>query len=478
MDANLRQNPANTEEPVNAIPKVTVSSDGMQAELVLSAPKNDGKDASEEDILAALANARVVFGIDDTMIKALVDNPQYDKAYAVARGKLAEDGAPATLDFHIELSKDMRPKENPDGTVDYKDLGFINNVKANDVICTKNPATEGIEGSNVLGVVLRPKPGKDITMPLGRNTVLSEDQLQLLASCDGQVDMVGQKINVLDVLSINSDISNATGNINFVGSLVINGNVLSGFVVEAEGNITINGSVEDATVIAGGNIIIKEGINGGGMGGNRMVQAGGFIKTKYIQEGNVRAGGEVETTFIQHSLIQSNSDINVISARGRLTGGRVVARNNINSVNAGGRTSVIPTILEVGNDPATVERHRLLEIRVETLINQRNSLLPAITTLEALETSGALPEERQEALNQARTAFASIQENLGSMEEELADLKAEMSTLGYGTVNIKQSAYPGVRVIIGPHQLLLETQYDYTSFSRGGDGIAFGPYME
>ena len=478
MDANTTPILEPIEEPINAIPKVSVSSDGMEVELYITPPEHGGADIAAADIRNVLADAKVVYGIDQALIDALQKSPQYDKEYVIARGVEAEDGSQAEVEYKVSFSKDMRPKENPDGSVDYKDLGFVNNVRENDVLCVKIPATEGKEGSNVLGVVLRPKPGRDVALPMGRNTRISEDELQLLAACDGQVEMIGQRINVLNVFSINSDISNATGNINFVGSLTINGNVLSGFVVEADGNITINGSVEEATVVAGGNIIIKEGIHGGGMGSNRYVQAGGFIKSKYIQDGNVKAGGDVETTFIQHSFVQSNSDVNVISARGRLTGGRVVARNNINSVNAGGRTSVIPTVLEVGNDPATVERHRQLEHRIETLVNQRNSLTPAISMLESLEASGTLPEDRQEALNQARVAYASIQESMELLEEEMTELKAEMSTLGYGTVNIKQSAYPGVRIIIGPHQLLLETQYDHTSFARGSEGVSFGPYME
>ena len=475
-DTNVAQ--GQPSEPVDAAPKVSVSSDRMVAEIDIAPPRNGGAGITEEGIRTGLAAARVEYGIDESLIEALVKSPQYSKSYVIARGTPAQDGKPAMLDYRVSFSRDMKPKENPDGTVDYKDLGFISNVREDDVLCVKTPATEGEQGSDVTGMALRPKPGKDVAMPMGKNTKLSEDELMLLASCDGQVDMIGQKLTVLNIFTVDSDVSNATGNISFVGSLVINGNILSGFTVQADGNITINGSVEDAMVIAGGNIIIKEGINGGGMGGDRSVQAGGYIKAKYIQDCNVIAGGEVETTFIQHSFIQCDSEVNVISAKGRLTGGRVVARNTINAVNAGGRTSVIPTILEVGNNPATVERHRQLENRTETLTNQRDSLLPAIHMLEALEAAGNLAEERLDALNQAREAHASIQANLSALEEEMAAVKAEMSTLGYGTVNIKQSAYPGVRIIIGPHQLLLETQYDHTSFARGVQGVSFGPYLE
>jgi len=286
--------------------------------------------------------------------------------------------------------------------------------------------------------------------------------------------MVGQNLQIQNTFTVKGDISNATGNINFVGNLIVNGNVLAGFAAQASGNITINGSVEDATVVAGGNIVITEGINGGGQG---KVQAGGFIKTKYIQSGVVTAGGDIESTFIQHSNIQSNSNINVVGNRGRLTGGRAVARNTINAMFVGGANNVIPTTLEVGNSPATAERHRQLDKQIGTVSNQINSLQPGIATLERMEKEGALNADKKEMLVQAKAAFQQLSQNLMEMQSEMAAVIEEQSSLGYGTVNIKGSIYPGVRIIIGSEQMLLENQYDYTSFVRGGEGISFVPYQ-
>jgi len=250
-------------------------------------------------------------------------------------------------------------------------------------------------------------------------------------------------------------------------------------MVRADGNVTINGSVEDATVISGGNIILKEGIHGGGQGSQHVVQASGTIKSKFIQNGNVRAGGDIETTFIQHSLIQSNSNVTVIGAKGRLAGGRTIARNSITTPSAGGRNSVIPTVLEVGNDPVIVERSRQLSRQIETLENQMGSLKPAIETLGALAEQGALTESRQEALAQAKVTYQGMDENMTKFQAEMEGLRNEMSSLGYGTVNIKQAAYPGVRIIIGTEQLLLETEYTNTTFQRikGKEGLDFIPYQ-
>ena len=56
---------------------------------------------------------------------------------------------------------------------------------------------------------------------------------------------------MLPVLEISGDVGPATGNINFVGSMV-KGNVKSGFVITADGDVEVYGIVEAAKVEAGG----------------------------------------------------------------------------------------------------------------------------------------------------------------------------------------------------------------------------------
>lgn len=78
---------------------------------------------------------------------------------------------------------------------------------------------------------------------------------------DGHVSLVEGKVFVSDVYEVeNVDLS--TGNIDFEGSVQVNGNVSSNFVIRAGGNVIISGVVEGAYIEAGGNIIIARGMNG------------------------------------------------------------------------------------------------------------------------------------------------------------------------------------------------------------------------
>lgn len=94
---------------------------------------------------------------------------------------------------------------------------------------------------------IKGKDGKPPHIPAGKNTVLSEDKTKLLADIDGEVVYEGNKFNVKNLLTINHDVDNSIGNIDFTGDILIKGDVREGYSVKAEGDVTIFGTVEGAT---------------------------------------------------------------------------------------------------------------------------------------------------------------------------------------------------------------------------------------
>ena len=81
---------------------------------------------------------------------------------------------------------------------------------------------------------------------------------------------------------------------------MVPGTVRTGFTIRAKGDIEINGVVEGATLIAGGNIVIKRGVQGMGKG---KLCAGGDICAQFFESANVFADGDVLAGSILHSHI-------------------------------------------------------------------------------------------------------------------------------------------------------------------------------
>jgi hypothetical protein len=449
--------------PVDAKASIKASSDGMRAEVCLTPPESGGFPVSEELIRVELMNKKITHGINDEQIERLVKAPMYHIDILIAEGDPPKHGENAGLNVLIRTEKDIRPKELPDGSVDYKDLGIIQLVYTGDVLCEKTPATAGEPGTNIYGAAVSAKPGKDTVMPAGKNTVVSEDKLLLLAACDGHADIVNRKIQVLNSFTVPGSVSNSTGNINFIGHVQVDGNVLTGFKVEATGNITINGTVEGADIIAGGNVIIKEGVNGSGKG---IVKSGGYIKTKYIQAGNVQAVGDIEAAFILHSEVHSGSAISLIGSKGTIVGGHATAMKTITTLAAGSRNSYVATLLEVGNDPIVLARSREIPKLLESNRKDAAALLRGINLLSEYKKAGRITPDKLETLQRSITTYKTLTQEAAELESELEGIQETIAESGFGSVNIAGSAYPGVIIIIGPERFPIENKYDRCSFAR------------
>ena len=96
----------------------------------------------------------------------------------------------------------------------------------------------------VLGQDLAARDGKAATVPKGRNTALTEDGTALVATRTGHVEFNGRTFQVKSVMDIDGNVDYSTGHINFLGDVHVHGDVCTGFIVRAMGNITVDGVVE------------------------------------------------------------------------------------------------------------------------------------------------------------------------------------------------------------------------------------------
>lgn len=190
---------------------------------------------------------------------------------------------------------------------------------------------------------------------------------------DGHVSLVEGKVFVSDVYEVeNVDLS--TGNIDFEGSVQVNGNVSSNFVIRAGGNVIISGVVEGAYIEAGGNIIIARGMNGMAKG---TLKAGGNIVAKFLENATASAGGYVSTESILHSNVIAATEIQVTGKRGFITGGHVRAGQKIEVKTLGAMLGA-PTVVEVGVDPEKKAEYMKMQKEVSEIVKNIRSLQPIL----------------------------------------------------------------------------------------------------
>ncbi|GHV08034.1 hypothetical protein FACS1894217_09850 [Clostridia bacterium] len=474
MDVNIAQPAVSiTEllppEPVDATGKVGVSPDRNRAFINITMPRDGGRSLTVTDIRRLLQEAGVVSGIRENTVESLADMPLYSRDVTIAEGTPPQKGRDGELTYHIRLTRDSTPVQRDDGTLDYRTLGLIENVVKDQKLCTKTMAEDGVDGTNVLGGAIASQRGKDVALPLGKNTYISEDQLTLFAKVSGQCDIRDRKLVVDETYSVKGDVCMSTGNINFVGNVNISGSVLAGFVVKADGNINVSGTVESATLIAGGNIIVNGGFNGGQKG---ELVAGGMVRCKYIQGGRVTAAGNVESQVLMQSVVQTGDSVRLTGQRSTILGGRVTANNSVECDIIGHHTNPVSTIIEVGSDPALSARRIALQKELVALRKTHDSVGQIVKAFEMFEeTRGPLPPDRQEVLMRSRHTLRTNNEQILSLEQENEEIRLKLANEGYGTIIARTGIYPGVQIIIGPeHQLVTDAQ-TAVMLVRGEEGL-------
>lgn len=454
-------------KPVDARVQVSISSDMLNAYVYIDPPDNGGDIATAAKILEALNAKNVIFGIDMKVIEQMERDPVYFHDTLVASGIVPINGENAEIKFLIDLTDEIKPKEKEDGSVDFHDLSIIQSVSAEQVLCLKIPATAGIEGKAVTGKVLNPVKGKDAPIPAGKNTIVSGDKLELRAGVDGQVSYSGGRINVLQSFEVKGNVDIATGDIKFVGNVIVKGNVASGFTVQAGGNIEVWGAVEAATIRANGNITIHDGINGMG---KAMIECHGDLNSKYIENANAIVFGSIKTGTILNSTIKCGQVIELFGRHATLMGGDYVAGKGIIARNIGSHT-YISTKLEVGTDPTIVIRQKELENELCRLEKECEKVNKLIQLLQQFEAANRLDDEKSEMLDKARTTKPILDNQYQLAGKELVEIKEKIRTAGYGKVTCSSQMYPGTQVKMGYANLIVNSIYKSCTLVRDGDAI-------
>jgi hypothetical protein len=455
--------------PVPAEAKVRITRDELEAYITLIPPRHDGPELSLAELKLALIKNGIMHGIDNNLLSTLAENPIYEIEFTIAKGTPKTDGENAELFYKVDMERRLMPKEKEDGSIDFRDLGIIQEVSQGAVLCEKIAATPGIPGTTVKATAIAPMPGKDKSMPMGKNVVFSDDHLKLLAGVDGHISIAGGKINVLDVFVVAGDVSSQTGNISFVGNVMIKGNVTQGYTVKSSGDVTINGVVESAKIITGGDLLIKGGFRGGETG---ELEIDGNAACSFIEGGTVRVRGNIDTSYIINSTVKCGGSV-VLSGRGLIRGGSVTARESITANYIGAAVSSAVTTVEVGNDPDIIERFK--KVNQDMAVQDKNikGVELVINSLMKLKQINRLPPDKAANLEKAELYVANMKETFLALRDEREVLKTQIEEIGYGKLNVKNTAYHGTKIVIGPEATTLQVDHSFCTFLRDVNGITF-----
>ncbi len=460
----------------DAIMAVDVSNDDMQATITVTPPGPCGSEITETQILAALKKQGVVAGIEDDKIEAFVDNPVYNVPYEVAAAVLPVDGRDAYIAYNFETDRTkLKLKETGNGQIDFKELNLIQNVVAGQPLAQKMMPQRGKGGKNIRGRYLEAKNGKDINILLGQNVKLDRDGCTVIAEKNGHVMLVNDRITVEEVYEV-SGVNIKTGNITYMGTVIVRGNVEDGFSIKADGNIEVHGSVGNCHLEALGDIVISQGVMGRDEG---EIISSKSVWARFIQNAKITAGEYVVVNDnIMNSEVTAMKRILLKGKRAAIIGGHLFATEIVSAKNIGSLNGGIETIIEVGIDPKA--KQRLLEIQGMTsnLEKELDEVNLNIQTIEKTkEIRRTIPKEKEETLNKLKEQKISLEENTAKLSKEFEDIQKRLRELRVvGKVMASGTVYPGAKITVRDVSDEVQQEIKSVCFYYEGGFVRRGKY--
>ncbi len=457
---------------------IEISSDEMKGYVTVNAPILSGRIMEVDEIFDQLESYNISFGIMKEKVNSIFEKELYNVPVLIAEGKNPDHGVNASIEYKFKTDRaNFKFEQDETGKIDYKNIENVQNVVAGQVLAVKNPASTGITGRTIKNNKIEAKDGNDIQFEAGKNTILSENTLEIIAQIAGQAVLVSGSVSVEPIYEVKGDINLSTGNIVFLGTVIVKGNVLDGFNVKAAGNIEVKGNIGNAEIEADNEIIVSQGILGKDGG---KVKAGTNIFAKFIENAKVYAGNDVIVKEeILHSSVDAGNRVICHGKKGMIVGGLVRAGYEI-SAKYLGSTAYTDTSLEAGIDPKSKEKLLKLEDERKIAGEQIDKLSANITSLERIEKQGNISKEKKIMLERLRRAKKEFELQYSEIKEDIIELNNYIENIDTkGKISAKINVFPGVALTIKNATFTVKNDFKGVTFISENNlikPIAYTPF--
>ena len=458
--------------PINEYFKLALTPDKMMAVARYYPPSTGGASLNAAEICNDLKHKGIVVEPNMAMIDDFMKNRRYCFSYVVAKGIPPVEGTHASIEYFFNTNPNTKPALNEDGSVDFFKLEAICKCTKGQVLATLTPEVPGKKGMRVTGETVLPRDVRTLKLKYANNISVSPDGLSLIANANGHVSLIDDKVFVNDIYEV-VDVDTSTGNIDYVGDVLVKGNVKAGFKVKVQGNIDIRGVVEGAEIDATGNVTIAKGFNGMSKG---IIKAGGSVVAKFIENATVDAGARVTSEAIMHSDVITAGDVEVTGKKGFIVGGSVKAQGCVLAKTIGSEMGG-DTSIDVGVDPRLKIRAKELEAEVKNAREKMDKITPILATFSAkLKSKQPLTVDQTRYFKQLSTEYTEAKDAFIRLNDEYDRVVAEIDeqpTDSY--IAVSGNVYPGAMFTINDIQKRITTLCAHSRFVAEGADVRIKP---
>ena len=390
-----------------------------------------------------------------------------NEEFLVAEGTAAEEGQDGWYEYFVENLEEDRPTIKEDGSIDYRAKKEYSATHPGEKVALYHPATPGKMGHNVKGIEISSHSGRNIPRLDCSGVRLLPDSVTYVSQKEGYITLKNGKLVVVEYLEFQGDVGYGNGNISFDGSVHVSGSVRENVIIEASGDIQIDGFVENAILKAGRDIIIRRGVNGNGKG---RLEARRNVVAAFFENATVIAGGNVEGNYILDCMVFCNEMIHTEGKKNLICGGKVRAIGGIITGTIGSQARV-RTEVEAGRMTDTTEKLKELLQRKRTLDQEMDKVRTGMNMV--LQKVGALK-------GRTNSVFLKFQEVLERQKEEMRQLRKEQENLESGVadsqrvyIKVTNGAYENTKVTVNGATMILKEDITRPRFYNENRKVLF-----
>ncbi len=433
-------------KPESSRIEIEISEDRMKAFLIFHPPKYGGKILNSEQIQESIRERGIKFGIRNEVLNLLSEEPEYGKKILIAQGESPVPGKNG--DIRVLFIHPAAPnlEEDEYGRVDFKNIQIIQSVAKDQKLAEKISPLPGKEGKNVLGEILPYDSGKEAEWKLGLNVRLSSDGISVHSLINGRPILDRQGTIRVDEICHLENVDFSTGNVNFPGTIIVEGSIADGFTLETEGSIIVKKSVGKVFLKAGGDVVLSGGFMGRNGG---LIESGADIYTRFVEQGRLIAKN---TIFIEeasmHSELVAGESVVIRGGRGELIGGSCVAGKSIICTKLGAIAET-KTSVSVGIRPELLDDLEKLRLEIQKNKEILKKVEQSLIKLNEDSQRRQLTIEEKESLpklSAIKQKYSGILNNLLGQEQSMI-MGFEPDKDSY--VEVEQEIFPGVDIYPG-----------------------------
>jgi uncharacterized protein (DUF342 family) len=422
--------------------EIRISEDCMSA--FMQVPSDCVEELTVKSLTNLLENNEIAYGMIESNLHKIIEDEVRDSEMKVATGFPVKEGKSGWFELFFRNDLPESPKLLENDRVDYTNVTVAEMVDPGIKLAQYHKSEDGHNGITVLGFEIEAGVGHELPPLTGEGIARDEEEEVYYATTQGYVyyDEEESTLNVRKIYIINEDANCYNGNIEFDGTIYVKGSINDLTVLSASGDVVVEGFVGNATIYAGGNAILKGGMNAGGHG---TLTAGGKVMGKFFEAVTIRAKGSIEGNYFLNCDMETDDRVIARGSKSRIMGGSICAAVGVDSPIIGncGRKK---TTIAVGNyhwiDDRIKQQQALLKELEGELIQLEEGRAKLRQMLgDDVMGGNSIYEKTCIAIHTQETQYARV-------EKEIERLKEVRKSAAAAFVNVSLELQEGVNITV------------------------------